>query len=137
MTDIWKSAGWSAIIYMASIAGIDQEQYEAAEIDGATRLQRMRYITVPGIKATIIVLFILAVGNMMTGGFEQIFNLSNPATLRVAEILDMYIFRITFQGNINFSNSAVVALFRAVINLCLLLTADRVMKRLVGSGILA
>ena len=137
MTDIWKSAGWSAIIYMASIAGIDQEQYEAAEIDGSTRIQRMLYITLPGIKATIIVLFILAVGNLMTGGFEQIFNLSNPATLRVAEILDMYIFRITFRGNIDFSFSAAVALFRSVINLCLLLAADRVIKRIGGSGLLA
>ena len=136
-TDIWKSAGWSAIIYMASIAGIDTEQYEAAEIDGSTRLQRMWHITLPGIKPTIIVLFILAVGNLMTGGFDQIFNLSNPATIRVAEILDMYIFRITFRGSIDFSFSAAVALFRSVINLILLLAADRIIKRIGGSGLLA
>ncbi|NLL39104.1 MAG: sugar ABC transporter permease [Clostridiales bacterium] len=137
LTDIWKSAGWSAIIYMAAISGIDIEQYQAAEIDGSTRLQRIWYITLPGIKSTIIVLFILAVGNLMSGGFDQIFNLSNPATIRVAETLDMYIYRITFRGSVDFSFSAAVALFRSTINLILLLTADRVIKRIGGSGLLA
>lgn len=137
LTDIWKTAGWSAIIYMASIAGIDSEQYEAAEIDGSSRLQRMLYITLPGIKATIVVLFILAIGNTMTQGFEQIFNLSNPATIRVAEILDMYIYRITFRGNVDFSFSAAVALIRSVVNLTLLLSADRIIKRVGGTGLLA
>ncbi len=137
LTDIWKSAGWSAIIYMAAISGIDTEQYEAAEIDGSSRLQRVWYITLPGIKPTIIVLFILAVGYLMSGGFDQIFNLSNPATIRVAETLDMYIYRITFRGSVDFSFSAAVALFRSVINLTLLFSADRIMKRIGGSGLLA
>jgi putative aldouronate transport system permease protein len=137
VTDIWKTAGWSAIIYMAAIAGIDTEQYEAAEIDGASRLQRMWYITLPGIKPTIFVLFILAVGYLMSGGFDQIFNLSNPATLKVAETLDMYIYRITFRGSVDFSFSASVALFRSIINLLLLFSADRFMKRIGGSGLLA
>ena len=112
-TDVWKTAGWSAIIYMASISGIDVEQYEAAEIDGASRLQRIWYITLPGIKTTILVLFILAVGNLMSGGFDQIFNLSNSATLKVAETLDMYIYRITFKGSVDFGFSSAVALFRS------------------------
>lgn len=137
LTDIWKTAGWSAIIYMAAIAGIDTEQYEAAEIDGSSRLQRMWYITLPGIKPTIFVLFILAVGYLMSGGFDQIFNLSNPATIRVAETLDMYIYRITFRGSVDFSFSAAVALFRSAINLLLLFAADRFMKRVGGSGLLA
>jgi len=137
ITDIWKSAGWSAIIYMAAIAGIDTEQYEAAEIDGASRLQRMWSITLPNIKPTIIVLFILAVGNLMTGGFDQIFNLSNPATIRVAETIDMYIYRITFLGSIDFSFSAAVSLFRSAINLTLLVVANVVVKRIGGTGLLA
>jgi putative aldouronate transport system permease protein len=137
VTDIWKTAGWSAIIYMAAIAGIDTEQYEAAEIDGSSRLQRMWYITLPGIKPTIFVLFILAVGYLMSGGFDQIFNLSNPATIRVAETLDMYIYRITFRGSVDFSFSAAVALVRSLINLVLLFSADRFMKRVGGSGLLA
>jgi putative aldouronate transport system permease protein len=137
VTDIWKSAGWSAIIYMAAISGIDTEQYEAAEIDGSSRLQRMWYITLPGIKPTIFVLFILAVGYLMSGGFDQIFNLSNPATIKVAETLDMYIYRITFRGSVDFSYSAAVALFRSIVNLLLLFGADRFMKRVGGSGLLA
>ncbi len=136
ITDIWKTAGWSAIIYMASISGIDVEQYEAAEIDGASRLQRMWYITLPGIKTTIMVLFILAVGNLMSGGFDQIFNLSNSATLKVAETLDMYIYRITFKGSVDFGYSSAVALFRSVINMLLLVVADRVSKAVGGSGLL-
>ena len=137
ITDAWKTGGWSAIIYMAAIMGIDAEQYEAAEIDGATRLQRIWYITLPGIKNTIIVLFILAVGNIMTAGFDQIFNLSNPATIKAAEVLDMYIYRITFQNAADFSFSTAVSLFRSVINLILLFTADRVVKMLGGAGLIA
>jgi putative aldouronate transport system permease protein len=137
VTDIWKSAGWSAIIYMAAISGIDTERYEAAEMDGASRLQRMWYITLPGIKPTIFVLFILAVGYLMSGGFDQIFNLSNPATMKVAETLDMYIYRITFRGSVDFSFSAAVALIRSVVNLLLLFAADRFMKRTGGAGLLA
>jgi putative aldouronate transport system permease protein len=137
LTDIWKSAGWSAIIYMAAISGIDTERYEAAEIDGASRIQRMWYITLPGIKPTILVLFILAVGYLMSGGFDQIFNLSNPATIRVAETLDMYIYRITFRGSVDFSFSAAVALVRSVVNLVLMFAADRFMKRIGGTGLLA
>lgn len=137
LTDIWKSAGWSAIIYMAAISGIDTEQYEAAEIDGSSRLQRMWYITLPGIKPTILVLFILAVGYLMSGGFDQIFNLSNPATIKVAETLDMYIYRITFRGSVDFSYSSAVAIFRSTINLLLLFSADRLIKRVGGSGLLA
>lgn len=137
ITDIWKSAGWSAIIYMAAISGIDVEQYEAAEIDGSSRMQRMWHITLPSIRPTIVVLFILAVGNLMTGGFDQIFNLSNPATIRVAETLDMYIYRITFRGSVDFSFSAAVALIRSVVNLLLLFSADRIIKKVGGTGLLA
>ena len=135
-TDVWKTAGWSAIIYMASISGIDVEQYEAAEIDGASRMQRIWYITLPGIKTTIMVLFILAVGNLMSGGFDQIFNLSNSATMKAAETLDMYIYRITFKGSVDFGFSSAVALFRSVINMLLLIVADRVSKAVGGSGLL-
>ncbi len=136
ITDAWKTGGWSAIIYMAAIAGIDQDQFEAAEIDGASRMQRMWYITLPGIQNTIVVLFILAVGNIMAAGFDQIFNLSNPATMKAAETLDMYIYRITFQSTADFSFSTAVSLFKSVINLVLLFAADRIAKLLGGSGLI-
>jgi putative aldouronate transport system permease protein len=82
ITDIWKTAGWSAIIYLAAISGIDAEQYEAAEIDGATRLQRIRHISLPGIKGTVVVMFILAMGYLMSAGFDQLFNMSNANKAR-------------------------------------------------------
>ncbi|MDR2932701.1 MAG: ABC transporter permease subunit [Oscillospiraceae bacterium] len=135
ITEIWKSAGWSAIIYMAAISGIDQEQYEAAEIDGASRFQRIRYITFPGIQNTITVMFILAVGNIMNAGFDQIFNISNPATSKVAETLDMYIYRVTFKSASDFSFSSAVSLFKSVINFTFLLAADRVSKLFGGEGL--
>jgi putative aldouronate transport system permease protein len=135
ITAIWKTAGWTAIIYMASIAGIDQEQYEAAEIDGASRLQRVLHITLPGIRNTVIVMLILQVGFIMTTGFEQIFNLSNPATMKVAETLDMYIYRVTFQSASDFSFSASISLFKSLINFSLLLCADRLAKVMGGEGL--
>lgn len=137
ITEIWKSAGWSAIIYMATISGIDQEQYEAAEIDGASRLQRILHITLPGIRGTITVMFILAVGNLMTAGFDQIFNISNPATSKVAETLDMYIYRVTFQSSSDLSFSSAVSLFKSVINFALLLFADKTIKLIGGEGLFA
>ena len=136
ITEIWKSSGWGAIIYLAAIAGVDIEQYEAAEIDGAGRLQKIFRITLPNISNTIVVMFILSVGGLMTVGFDQIFNLSNIAVRGVSETIDMYIFRITFQGPTDFSFSMAVAFFRSVINLCLLLLADRGAKLMGGTGLL-
>lgn len=135
LSEIWKTAGWSAIIYIAAITGIDQEQYEAAQIDGAGRMQMMRHITLPSILPTIVVMFILAAGNLMTAGFDQIFNLSNAATKDVAEVLDIYIYRVTFQSSTDFSFSTAVSLFRSVINMILLLLADWGSKCFGGSGL--
>lgn len=135
LSEIWKSAGWSAIIYIAAISGIDQEQYEAAQIDGASRLQRLRHITFPCILPTIMVMFILASGNLMTAGFDQIFNLANAATKDVAEVLDIYIYRVTFQSATDFSFSTAVSLFRSIVNMVLLLLADWGSKRLGGAGL--
>ena len=131
ITENWRSAGWGAIIYMAAISGIDMEQYESATVDGASRFQKMIYITLPGIKATIVVLFILAVGGIMNGGFDQIFNLGNPAVRDVSDILDTYIYRITFQAAADFSFSTAIALFRSVVNFMFLIVCDR-LARIVG-----
>ena len=137
VTDVWKSSGWSTIIYLASIAGIDQEQYEAAEIDGASRFQKITHITFPNLLPIIIIMFILSMGNLMTAGFDQIFNLSNAAVKNVSETLDMYIYRITFLIAPNFGFSAAVALFRSVVNMFLLILADRGAKLMGGSGLFA
>jgi len=137
ITENWKSSGWTMIIYLAAISGIDIEQYESAKIDGASRLQTIWHITVPSIKSTMIVLLVLQVGNIMTQGFDQIFNISNPATAKAGEILDIYIYRITFQGTADFSFSTAVSLFRSVINFIFLITADRVTKALGSDGLFA
>ena len=124
LSEIWKNSGWNAIVYIAAIAGIDQEQYEAAQIDGATRFQQMFRITLPSILPTIVIMFILATGTVMTSGFDQVFNLSNAATKNAAEVLDMYIYRVTFQGSTDFGYSTAVSLFRSVVNMVLLLLAN-------------
>ena len=135
ITDIWKGAGYSSIIYLSAISGIDQDQYEAADVDGATRWQKLIHITLPNIMPTISIMFILATGNLMTNGFDQIFNMSNAATKNVAEVLDMYIYRITFQASADFGFSTAVSLFRSVINMILLATANKLSKMLGGSGL--
>lgn len=135
ITDIWKTSGYSAIIYLAAISGIDIDQYEAAEIDGSTRLQRIWHITLPNIMPTIIIMFILTTGNLMSAGFDQVFNISNSATRNVSEILDMYIYRITFQSATDFSFSTAVSLFRSLINMILLVIADRGSRLMGGNGL--
>ena len=137
ITDIWKSSGWSMIVYLAAISGIDQEQYEAAEIDGANHWQKLVHITLPNLMPTIVVMFILATGNLMSAGFDQIFNLSNSATKNVAEILDMYIYRITFQSAPDYGLSTAISLMRSVVNMLLLLLADRGSKLMGGNGLFA
>lgn len=134
-TDIWRTAGWSMIVYLAAITDIDMEQYEAAEIDGATRWQMIVNVTIPSISSTIIIMFILATGNIMTAGFNQVFNFSNAAVRSVAETLDMYIYRITFQAAPDFGFSMAITLFRSTVNMILLLIADRGAKMMGGSGL--
>ena len=136
LTNIWRNAGYSMIIYMAAIVGIDQDQYEAAELDGASRLQTILHVTLPNILPTVSILFILTCGNLMTEGFDQAFNLSNSATRRVAEILDMYIYRVTFSSSMSIGYSSAVALFRSVLNMLFLLISNTVSKKLSGSGLL-
>lgn len=135
LTDIWKSTGWGAIIYLAAISGIDQDQYESAQMDGATRMQQMWRITLPNILPTGVVMLILNVGGLMSSGFDQIFNLSNAATKNVSQVLDVYIYRITFQSSTDFSFSTAVSLFRSLVNMALLLLADRAAKLMGGDGL--
>lgn len=135
ITSIWKGAGWSAIIYMAAIMGINTELYEAAEVDGASRLQRIWHVTIPGILPTVIVMFILAVGGLMGGSFDQIFNLSNPAVKEVATTIDIYVYDITFDAIPDYGFSTAVGLFVSAINVTLLVGANMVVKRINGTGL--
>lgn len=135
ITNIWKECGWSAIMYMAAIASINPEYYEAAYLDGANRFQRMWYITVPCISGTISVLLIMAVGNACNAGFDQIFNTYNSMVYDVGDILDTYIYRRTFVTGMGFSSSAAQGLFKSVINLVLLVAANTITKKISNQGI--
>ena len=124
------------LIFLGGLQAISPSLYEAAEIDGASRFQRVFFITLPNIMPTIVVMFILAVGGVMSTGFDQVFNLDNVSVRSVSEILDMYIYRITFQAPTDFSFSMAVSLFRSTINMVLLLIADRGAKLMGGDGLL-
>jgi putative aldouronate transport system permease protein len=135
ITENWKSAGWVAIIYLAAIAGIETEQYESATIDGASRLQKMLFITLPGIKETIIIMFILAMGGIMNAGFDQIFNLGNVAVQNEIDMLDFYIYRITFQGRADFGFSTAISLLKGVVNFAFLIAANQAAKAVTKTGL--
>jgi putative aldouronate transport system permease protein len=136
VTNIWKGAGWGSIVYLAAISNISPEIYEAATMDGANRFQKLFHITWPGIKSTAVVLLILAVGGVMNGGFDQIFNLSNSVVQDATEIIDTYIYRITFGATmVNYGYSTAVGLFKGVINFTLLFTANKIANMLGERGI--
>jgi len=135
-TNIWRSAGWGAIIYLASISGIDPCLYEAAKIDGANRWHCIRYITWPGIKPTVIVLLVLAIGSSMNGGFDQIFQFRNAVNRSSLEILDTYVYQFGFgQGGMNQSFAVAAGLFKSVINFALLLCANKIAHLLGSDGL--
>ncbi|OPH46648.1 protein lplB [Paenibacillus ferrarius] len=136
LSNIWKEVGWSAIIYLAAIAGINPEVYEAAYVDGANRYQQLWAVTWPSIRGTAAILLILAVGNAMNGGFEQIFNLYNPGVYKTGDIIDTYVYRSAFGGGLSFGVTAAVGLFKAVINFALLYSANFMVRRLGGEGLL-
>jgi len=132
-TEIWKGVGWGTIIYLAAMAGIDPQLYEAAAIDGANRWSCVVHITWPGIKSTAVILLILSCGNVLNAGFDQILNLYNAAVYEVADIIDTYVYRMSFVEPRNLSFTVAVGFFKSVINFLLLLAADRGAK-LLGYG---
>jgi len=127
--DIWKETGWNAIIYLASIAGIDQEQYEAARVDGASRLQQIRYITLPGIKPTIVMLLILNIGQLMNNGFEKQFLLQNSLVLDYSRVLDLFALEYGIGMN-RYSFGTAIGVFKSVISLTLLFTFNGISRKL-------
>lgn len=135
-TDVWKEAGWSSIIYLATMAGISPELYEAADIDGASRLQKIWNITLPAIKPTAILLLILSVGGILSAGFDQIFNLYNPGVYEVADILDTYIYRYTIGSGQRPGEGAAIGLFKSVVSFILVILVDRIAKASGERGII-
>ena len=135
-SDIWKEAGWGSIIYLATMAGIPQDQYEAADIDGATRLQKIWHITLPGIKPTAILLLIMSVGGVLSAGFDQILNLGNDVLREDVNIIDTYIYYHYVSGSGNAGIGTAIGLFKSVISFVLVISVDRIAKACGERGII-
>ena len=134
ISGIWQNVGWDSIIYLAALSGIDQEQYEAARVDGAGRIRQMIHITLPGIFPTISILLILRMGSLLSVGYEKILLLYQPLTYEVADVISTYVYR---RGIVdaNYSYSTAVGLFNSVINVFFLLLSNKISKKLGQSGL--
>ncbi|WP_310829233.1 ABC transporter permease [Paenibacillus pedocola] len=122
----WKSLGWGAILYLAAIAGIDQELYEAAEVDGASRFRKIWHITVPGIIPTFFVLLLLSIGNFVNNGMEQYFAFQNAMNKDAIEVLDLYVYNIAFANNFPFATA--VSMLKSIVSVALLFAANTLSK---------
>ena len=134
ISGIWASAGWDSIIYLAALSSIDQEQYEAAKVDGAGRLQQLFYITLPGLLPTVVMLLILRMGSILGVGYEKTLLLYQPLTYEVADVLSTYVYR---KGLIdaNYSFSTAVGLFDSLVGLILVVTVNKISKKFGQSGL--
>ncbi|MDQ6422151.1 ABC transporter permease subunit [Paenibacillus sp. LHD-117] len=137
ITHMWREIGWDSIIYLAALAGINPELYEAAEMDGANRFQRLLHIAWPGMRSTVAILLILHVGQLLTQGasFEQIFNLYSSPVYRVADVIDTYIYRTSFQIGGDFGYMTAAGLIKSAISLVLLVVANTIVKRMGEEGL--
>jgi putative aldouronate transport system permease protein len=134
LSDIWKELGWSAIIYLAAIAGVSTELYESATIDGANRFQKMWNITLPSIRPTITILFILAVSGVLNSNFDQILILRNALNESASNVIDIYVYQLGIQ-NARYSYATAVGLLKAIIAFILLLSANKIAKKINGSSL--
>lgn len=137
ISNIWKEIGWDSIIYLAAFASIDPGLYEAASIDGANRWQKMIHVSWPGIRGTVTIMFILAVGQIMTNGanFDQIFNLYSAPVYSVADTIDTFVFRKSFVTGGNFGYTTALGLFKSIIGVILLTTANKVTTKFGEQGL--
>ncbi|GGA01139.1 protein LplB [Paenibacillus marchantiophytorum] len=126
---VWQHIGWGTIIYLAALAGIDTEQYEAAKIDGAGRWKQMRHVTLPGIMPTIVILLILEMGRMLSVGTEKIILLYNPTIYDTADVISSYVYRVGLQ-EFNYSFSSAVGLFNSAINFTLVVGSNWLSRKL-------
>lgn len=133
-TGVWSGMGWSSIIYLAALSGVDQSMHEAAVVDGANKFQRMFYIDLPSIVPTIVTLLILNCGSVLNVGFEKVYLMQNSMNLNVSEIISTYVYKMGLL-NSQYSYSTAIGLFNSVINMILLLTVDRISKKLGQDGL--
>ncbi len=134
VSEIWKNIGYGSIVYLAAITGIDQEQYEAARVDGATKMQQIFHITLPEISEIIAIMLILQIGRMFDDNFDQIYNLYSPSVYEVSDVFETYVYRNGIQ-NSKFSYSAAVGLVKSVLVLVMIVFSNRASKRLGAQGL--
>ena len=131
---IWQNTGWGTIIYMAALTSINPELYEAAKVDGATKYNMIWYIDIPSIKPTVITLLIMNLGKFMSTGFQKAFLMQNALNAEVSEIIATYVYKVGLQGA-QFSYSTAISLFDTVINIILILTANKISKKVTEVGL--
>lgn len=134
LSGVWQQMGWNAIIYISALAGVDYQMHEAAIIDGATKLQRMRHIDLPSIKPTIVMLFILQLGKLMSVGFEKVYLLQNDLNFSASDIISTYTYRVGLVKS-DYGYSTAVGLFNAVINVILLVTANSISRKVADESL--
>ncbi|MEK8130407.1 ABC transporter permease subunit [Paenibacillus filicis] len=134
LSHIWKEVGWGAIIYLAAIAGVNPEMYEAARMDGASRFRLIRHVTLPAISGTIVIMLILRTGQILSAGFDQVFILSNDVVVHVADILDTYVYRVGLSMG-RFSIATAAGLFQSLAGLLLLLFTNWLARRFNDQGL--
>lgn len=130
----WKETGWSMIVFLAAIASVGTEPYEAAKIDGANRFQLMWHITIPGILPVIVLIFILKVGHVLNAGFEQVLAMYNPAVYEVADIIQTYVYRVSL-GRMDYSLGTAFGLFESVVAFVLIVGSNAICKKTLGRSI--
>lgn len=135
VSDMWKETGWNSIIFLAAMAGIDQEQYEAATVDGAGRMRRMWHITLPGIRTTFMVLLILSIGHLISIGFEKQFLLGNPLVSDYSGVIDLYALDYGI-GMSRYSFGTAIGIFNSVVGILLVLTANGIYRRVAKESII-
>jgi len=134
LSNIWQGMGWQSIIYLAALTSVDPSLYEAAEVDGASRLRQVFTVTLPAIAPTIVTMFLLKIGNVLNVGYEKIILLYNPATYETADVVSSYVYRQGLQ-QFNWSYSAAIGLFNSAINLVLLVAANYVSKKVADTSL--
>jgi len=133
-TSIWQNFGWNSILYLAALSSIDPQLYEAAQIDGANRLQRLWHITLPGLTLIIIIMLILTLGRVMSADFQMVLLMQNPSTYSTSDIIQTYVYRRGILGG-QFSFAAAVGVFNSIINLFLLITANTISRKVAGHSL--
>ena len=133
LSTIWKESGWGTVVYLAAISGMDPSLYESASIDGASRFQKMRYITFPLLVPTVLTLLLLNIGSFLTLGFDQVYNLYTPMTYSVADIFDTYVFRVGIQ-QAQYSFATAVGLFQSVVGLFMVVTFNKIANKVSEDG---